>query len=58
MTRHASSAIGLYLTAAVAQALTWADLSGDERGTRIVLFLLAASFLAAILGVSARPNAD
>ncbi|MBP1162128.1 hypothetical protein ABIC28_002639 [Rhodococcus sp. PvR044] len=56
MNRYQSAAIGLYLTATIAQALTWSDLSGDERSTRIALFLLAGSLLAAILGAAARPK--
>lgn len=50
MNRYSGAAIGLYAIAVVAQALTWADLSSDERSSRIVLFLLAGAFLAAILG--------
>lgn len=50
MNRYSSAAIGLYTTAAIAQALTWADLGSDERSSRIVFFLLAAALLAAILG--------
>ncbi|NLU82152.1 hypothetical protein [Rhodococcus sp. HNM0569] len=50
MNRYSSAAIGLYLIAVIAQALTWADLSSDERSSRIVLLLLAGALLAAILG--------
>lgn len=53
MNRYTSAAILLYLIAAVAQALTWADLDSAERGSRIVLFLLAAAILAAIFGTRA-----
>lgn len=49
MNRYASAAILFYALAAVAQALTWTDLGSAERSSRIVLFLLAASILAAIL---------
>lgn len=56
MNRYRSGAIGLYAVAVLAQALTWADLGGTERGTRVVLFLLVAALLTALLGPGSRRN--
>lgn len=56
MNRYSSAAVGLYVIAVIAQALTWADLGSDARSSRIVLFLLAAALLTAILGT--RTNRD
>lgn len=50
MNRFSTGAILLYLTAVIAQALTWPDLGSAERSSRVVLFLLAAALLTAILG--------
>jgi hypothetical protein len=32
------------------QVLTWSDLSSGERSDRVILLLVAAAFLAAVLG--------
>ncbi|MBM4696537.1 hypothetical protein GS434_24495 [Rhodococcus hoagii] len=50
MNRFSTGAILLYLTAVIAQALTWPDLGSAERSSRVVLLLLAAALLTAILG--------
>ncbi|NLE82711.1 MAG: hypothetical protein GX610_24685 [Rhodococcus sp.] len=52
MNRFQSAAVGLYATAAVAQALTWSGLSADERGSRIVAILLVGALLFAIVGIT------
>ncbi|QNG18849.1 hypothetical protein G4H71_21270 [Rhodococcus triatomae] len=49
MTRYSSAALLLYLSAVLAQALTWGDLGAAERGTRVVVFLLVGAVLVAIL---------
>lgn len=51
MNKFTSATLLLYLVAVVAQLLTWPDLSGGERSTRIVGFLLCGALLTAILSL-------
>lgn len=49
--KFTSATLLLYLVAVVAQLLTWADLSGAERSTRVVGFLLCGALLTAVLSL-------
>lgn len=52
MNKFTSATLLLYLVAVVAQLLTWADLSGSERSTRVVGFLPVGAMLTAVLSLS------
>ncbi|MDN3460589.1 hypothetical protein [Rhodococcus sp. APC 3903] len=51
MNKFTSATLLLYFVAVLAQLLTWADLSGAERSTRVVGFLLVGALLTAILSL-------